>query len=428
MVANQSALFQLSDDLHILFLSSWLDLRSFVTLDVAVSNHAQRIFWKNILPALQISAVDDWAHNYASFKWLIKRGLRASRVEIKFNAAMVSGLDISQLDTTKLLHLGLVDCCCLVDSCILAHAVNLQILESIDLRGCSLLTDASISLLGQGCPLLRNIAFGESHALSSGFVTIGNKIYTDIGLYAIGKGCPLLESVNLTGCAQVTDDGLSAIAYGCPHMQSIDLTGCRQISDAGAAAVSGACPDLKSISFAARIGYGGDITDETLLALASGCTQLQSIDMTCCEVTDEGAIALAAGCRELRSINFASTEVEDDGIIALAQASPHLLRINLSMCSVTDRCAPALAHGCPLLQNINIAHTSVTDVGVSALAQGCTQLLRITLAATSVTDVGVCAIAKGCPQLESILLQRCKVTNIGISALAHVPHVVSTVS
>lgn len=86
MVANPSALFALSYDLHILFISSWLDLRSFVTLDIAVSNHAKRTFWEILLPALQINAIDDWAHNSSSLKWLIKRGLRATRLDVKFEA------------------------------------------------------------------------------------------------------------------------------------------------------------------------------------------------------------------------------------------------------------------------------------------------------------------------------------------------------
>ena len=91
---------------------------------------------------MRIAALDDWAHNYSSLKWLIKRGLRASRVEVRFDAGIITGRDIAQLDTTNLVHLGLVDCRNLDDQCILDHAVSLQILVSIDLSGCSMLTIA----------------------------------------------------------------------------------------------------------------------------------------------------------------------------------------------------------------------------------------------------------------------------------------------
>jgi Leucine Rich repeat len=101
----------------------------------------------------------------------------------------------------------------------------------------------------------------------------------------------------------VIDDGISAIAEGCPHMQNIDLTRCRQITDEGAAAIDGGCPNVRSISLAARIGYGRDITDDTLSPLANGGPLRQSIDLTCCEVTDDGVIALAMGCPQLCSVN-----------------------------------------------------------------------------------------------------------------------------
>ena len=60
----------LGDDLQILFLSLWLDVRSLSTLDVAVSCHRLRPCWMTLLPCLRSPAVDDWGHSLSSLMWL----------------------------------------------------------------------------------------------------------------------------------------------------------------------------------------------------------------------------------------------------------------------------------------------------------------------------------------------------------------------
>ena len=51
-------LHELSDDLHILLLSQWLDVRSLVTLDVAVSSNTSRPYWMTLLGSLRSSSIE----------------------------------------------------------------------------------------------------------------------------------------------------------------------------------------------------------------------------------------------------------------------------------------------------------------------------------------------------------------------------------
>ena len=81
----------LSDDLQILFLSLWLDVRSLTTLDVAVSSHRWRPRWLMVLRHFEINQ-------------LSRRGIRASRLEMK---TRVRGCNIMLVDTSDLVLIGL---------------------------------------------------------------------------------------------------------------------------------------------------------------------------------------------------------------------------------------------------------------------------------------------------------------------------------
>ena len=42
----------------------------------------------------------------------------------------------------------------------------------------------------------------------------------------------LLQSINLTGCIEVTDAGIIALGAGCGKLQSINLADCVKVTDA----------------------------------------------------------------------------------------------------------------------------------------------------------------------------------------------------
>jgi EIN3-binding F-box protein len=52
-------------------------------------------------------------------------------------------------------------------------------------------------------------------------------------------------------------------------------------------------------------GYNDNITDAGIISLASGCPQLQSLNIgDCRNITDEGIRALARGLPQLQFLNF----------------------------------------------------------------------------------------------------------------------------
>ncbi len=94
------------------------------------------------------------------------------------------------------------------------------VLRSLDLNGCSRVTDASLTAVG-GLTGLRSLDL-------SGVTNL-----TDAGLIALA-GLASLRSLNLRGCSLVTDAGLEALGR-LPGLRSLDLTGCSHLTEMGLA-------------------------------------------------------------------------------------------------------------------------------------------------------------------------------------------------
>ena len=268
---------ELSDDLHILLLSHWLDIRSIVMLDIAVSNNTLRPYWKRLLRSLRSAAIDDMRHGALSLMWLIERGICVSRLQMDHDVWRVPGCDLSLLQTIDLVHLGFDGCSSVTDRCICNVVERRRELSIEYLSGRNEVTDVGPSVLGHGCGQLQSINLE------------GCGKVTDVGVSALGAGCGQLQHIYLRGCHLVTDIGVSALGAGCGQLQSINLVGCGQVTDVGVSALGAGCGQLQSINLA----YCGQVTDVGVSALGDGCGQLQYIFLhRCCLVTDVGISAL----------------------------------------------------------------------------------------------------------------------------------------
>ena len=276
----------LSDDLQTLFLSLWLDVRSLVTFDVAVSSHVFRPSWMRQLKSLRCPAMDKWGHGLSSLMWLSRRGIRVSQVLIKMDACRVRGCDIMLLDTSDIVLLDLGGCKSISDECLTDIVKQSHKTRRKHLRDSEKVIDAGESELGAECGQL------QSTNLS------GCDKVTDAGVSALGAGCGKLQSIDVEDCDKVTDAGVSALGAGCGRLLGINLEGCNKVTDAGVSALGAGCGQLQSID----LTYCNKVTDAGISALGAGCGQLQSIDLKYCDkVTDAGVSALGGGCGQLRA-------------------------------------------------------------------------------------------------------------------------------
>ena len=158
MLQMASFLHLLSNDLHALILTQWLDVRSLVTLDLAVSSKTCRPYWLAFLQSVRrCRCIDDVRHTAASLMWLSIRGISIFRMLMKEDAWRVPGCDLSLLKTVDLLHVGLYNCMHVTDQCILTIARVCSKLSGICVKGCCKVTDAGIIALSHGCGQLRSI-------------------------------------------------------------------------------------------------------------------------------------------------------------------------------------------------------------------------------------------------------------------------------
>ena len=200
---ESSFLSPLNNDLNVLFLSHWLDVRSLVALDTAFSSHTYREYWMTLLHAMRSSAIDRWGHSYSSLIWLTKRRICTSRLYMKSDARQMRECDILDLETKNIHNLGLDSCYRLTDQGMSDIIDRCFKLRCIDIRSCMQITDVGVSALGYRCHQLQSVNLS--------FCTM----VTDAGISALGAGCGQLQSIDLTCCDEVTDSGVSALNAGC---------------------------------------------------------------------------------------------------------------------------------------------------------------------------------------------------------------------
>ena len=203
----------------------------------------------------------------------------------------------------------------------------------------------------------------------------------DTDLFYVAQHCSNLTTVNFYLCTLITDEGVIALVQGCSQLLSLNLQQCTR-----------------------------NITDASMIALAQGgCPNLTSLNLCDCkEITDAGVIALAQGCKKLSALNLKFCKhITDAAVIALAQGCPRLSYLDLGWCKqITNAAVIALAQGCPRLSHLDLAECyMITDEGVIALAQGCPELATLSLyECERLTDASIIALA-GCRKLKKLDLR-----------------------
>ncbi|KAJ3122702.1 hypothetical protein HK098_002538 [Nowakowskiella sp. JEL0407] len=269
----------------------------------------------------------------------------------------------------------------------------------------------------------------------------------------IANCLPMLESLDVSGCSFITDVGMVSIANKLKRLVDVNLKGCSQIGDASVTAFvnnqrmirkekrsSYLFPESTGIRVF-NVGLCENVTDDGLKSLAglfagsglstlkvSGCFKItdQAIDYlydTISGNTDEDLDHYMSDLtlepdedpsriegrdslmhRRDSLIHRRDSQIKRRDSRMRPSSGKYLHLLCLSGCfNITDRSIsrliPLLSH----LESLNVyACPAVTDMTVIALAENCPRLASLVLSKCSVGDKGAMALSVGCQRLHTL--------------------------
>ncbi len=287
-------------------------------------------------------------------------------------------------------------------------------LESLNLSGCYNLTDSALDT-----GINRDLPNLKTLNLSL------CKDVTDNSLGRIATHCKNLESLDLGGCTKITNTGLLLISWGLKQIRRLNLRSCWQISDHGIGHLTGISNQPSTGAkqlLQLCLQDCQKITDESLKFIADGLQTIERLNLSfCLSVTDTGLKSLSR-IPGLQELNLRSCDnVSDIGIGFLGNASPsNLSSLDLSFCDrVSDSSMAHIASGMTGLACLSLSACQITDGGLARVCRDLQQLQVLNIGqCNKITDQGIMNLSTNLKSLKSIDLYGCtKLTSSSIQAL-----------
>ncbi|KAM1353337.1 hypothetical protein FF1_033036 [Malus domestica] len=155
-------------------------------------------------------------------------------IDITDNEVDDEGLNsISRCSELSSLKLGI--CLNITDKGVVNIGMRCMKLLELDLYRCTGISDSSMSAIARGCPGLEmiNIAYCKD--------------ITDSSLISLSK-CSSLNTIESRGCPLITSLGLAAIAMGCKQLTKLDVKKCSNIDDTGMIPLAHFSQNLRQIN------------------------------------------------------------------------------------------------------------------------------------------------------------------------------------
>lgn len=244
-------------------------------------------------------------------------------------------------------------------------------------------------------------------------------------------GVTNLESLNLSGCYNVTDVAISqAFAIELPNLRVLDLSLCKQISDTSLGRIAQYVKNLEVL----ELGGCSLVTNTGLLLIAWGLKKLKKLNLrSCWHISDQGIGHLAGLSKETAEGNLQleylglqdCQRLSDESLKHIAQGLTNLKTINLSFCiSVTDSGLKFLSK-MPKLEELNLrACDNISDIGMAGLAEdgGCGISSLDVSFCEKIGDQALQHISQGLYRLKSLSLSSCQISDEGLEKLTKMHH------
>ncbi|XP_039402745.1 F-box/LRR-repeat protein 14 [Mauremys reevesii] len=290
-------------------------------------------------------------------------------------------------------------------------------IESLNLSGCYNLTDN-----GLGHAFVAEI--GSLRALNLSLC----KQITDSSLGRIAQYLKGLEVLELGGCSNITNTGLLLIAWGLQRLKSLNLRSCRHLSDVGIGHLAGmtrsaaeGCLGLEQLT----LQDCQKLSDLSLKHLARGLGRLRQLNLSFCGGISDAGLLHLSHMSSLRSLNLRSCDnISDTGIMHLAMGSLRLSGLDVSFCDkVGDQSLAYIAQGLDGLRSLSLCSCHISDEGINRMVRQMHGLRTLNIGqCVRITDKGLELIAEHLSQLTGIDLYGCtRITKRGLERITQLP-------
>ncbi|CAM9208510.1 unnamed protein product, partial [Hapterophycus canaliculatus] len=367
----------------------------------------------------------------------------------------------------RLQHLQLCWSLRFTDGGLLALLSAGGLLRTLDIHGCSQLSELSLMGLQRAAFTSTNLRSLDLRGMAIADIAFGwvAQASKTLSIPASRGGCKVLENLYISKCPLLTDLALEYLAKGSGEtkptpLKVLDVAGVGGFTDDGMSILmprSG--PTLEKITLDGATSLVGDGTVRSIALHCPNLTSLSMVELT--RTSDRSLKELGKRCPLLRLLDSSSDinvletshrtrvpKLGGSGVRELSLGTRNLaiLRLN-GACKITDDSLAAVGSNCPVLEELCIRSCNlVTDIGLAAVARGCPNLrhvaaggcVRITDASMRalairagaglrlldvsgcrrVTDMTLEALGAHCRGLESLTLQGCEqVSDEGFVAL-----------
>jgi F-box and leucine-rich repeat protein GRR1 len=210
----------------------------------------------------------------------------------------------------------------------MVFAMNCSHILEIDLHGCVLLENESVTTLLQEGRHLRELRLPHCSRI------------TDDAFTSLPKNARYesLRILDLTDCGDLQDRGVHKIVEAAPRLRNLVLAKCRLLTDNAIRSITALNKNLHYI----HLGHCARITDAGVQLLIAKCNRIRYIDLACCSNLTDASVVQLATLPKLKRIGLVKcTNITDRSILQLATQKPggasgfgpsSLERVHLSYC------------------------------------------------------------------------------------------------
>lgn len=286
-------------------------------------------------------------------------------------------------------------------------------LQSLNLSGCYNMTDSGL-----------NIALGKPVPTLTELNLSLCKNITDASLNRIACTLKNLEVLHLGGCGNISNGGLQLLAWGLKKLKRLDLRSCWHISDQGLSYLAGQNQEVGGNLALEHLGLQDcqRVSDEGLRFISMGLANvLKSINLSfCVQITDSG-MKHVAKISSLRELDLRSCDnISEMGISYLAEGGSRISSLDVSFCDkIGDQALEHISQGLFNLKTLSMSACPISDEGISKIAKTQQELETLHIGQCSrLTDKSVSTIVENMPLLKCIDLYGCtRISKFGLEKI-----------